>query len=378
MVAAPPRHRRSGRGVRLVAALVVAAAVTLAVGGAGLGVGGAFGTPGATTCGAKVYYADSRGVVVLDPTDDTELGVVPDSESYGQVLSSPDGTRIYNFWARSVFTGIQEIDAVTDTVLREVALPARSASSGFMAMTPDGSKLYIANDNADLYVVPVSTFVVSTVTVESSAPTTPVISSIAVSPDGSKLYLGDNQAATPIIELSTATDSVSGEIAASVISDRAISALWLSPNGGTLYAVNRDFKKLFVIATATDALIATVDLPETPGDPTYGAVSPDGAWLYVNSSDATLMRIDLGSGTVAASIAVSGAEFVAFDPTGSTAYVTNYEDPSQVVVVDVATGTITTTITGTGDYPWGITYCAAPAPPPPPGPEPAPEPRFTG
>ena len=149
------------------------------------------------------------------------------------------------------------IDTATDTVI--ATIPGISAWG--VAVTPDGSNVYVANS---FFSGTVSVTATATNTVTATIPVglSPLV--VAVTPDGSKVYAPDG-------------------------------------NGGTTVSV---------IATATNTVIATIPVGDNP----YGvAVTPDGSKAYVAINGSNIVSvIDTATNTVVGSPIPVGRSPVAF------------------------------------------------------------------
>jgi len=149
----------------------------------------------------------------------------------------------------------------------------------------------------------------------------------------------------------------------------------VSPDGRRVYitspqsATNEPASLAFVIDTATDTVIATVQV----GDGPMGvAVSPDDRKVYVgNTGSDTVSVIDTTTNTVVSTIPTGrGPTGVALTPDGSKVYVAN-DGANTASMINAATNTVTATIP-VGIFPiaFGI-FIQPPAPPSLP-------PRFSG
>ena len=145
-------------------------------------------------------------------------------------------------------------------------------------------------------------------------------------------------------------------------------ALTANPDGSAIYAANRSSDSVSVIDPRTNTVTATIP------------VGSDASWLATNAAGTMLYVVDhngvdviaTATDAVVATVASGGGNTtgVAFNQSGSTYYITNYYD-NDVSVVDAATNSITGTI-ATGSLPQGIAFTpglsvsvnAAPAAPP--------------
>ena len=115
-----------------------------------------------------------------------------------------------------------------------------------------------------------------------------------------------------------------------------------------LASSNSDLNTVSVIATATNAVVATITVDEYP---VGVAVTPNGAFAYVaNSGSNTVSVIATATNAVVATITVgAGPETLAVTPNGDYVYVANFA--STVSVIATATNAVVATITVTGFTP---------------------------
>jgi len=234
-----------------------------------------------------------------------------------------------------------------------------------VAVSPDGSKVYVTNTFSNSNTVSVIDTATNTVSA-----TIPIGASlgVAVTPDGSKVYVA-NVGAGAVSVIDTATNSVIATIPVNAF------GVAVSPDGSKVYVTNSfGFPApVSVIDTATNTIIART------GDPLQGgsfgvAVSPDGSKVYVaNGFGNTVSVIDTATNTVIATIFVRGFTSigVAVTPDGSKVYVANLAS-NTVSVIDTAANAVGPTIpVGNGPAAFGVFI----QPPPRAG---QPPPSFAG
>lgn len=144
--------------------------------------------------------------------------------------------------------------------------------------------------------------------------------SMAVSPDGTRIYVAINTGDDRILELDTSTGNQLGEFRGPQWGSYAF-GLALSPDGSRLYAASEETDELFVFDTVTRAVIATVPTGDTPRDVKLG---PDGR-VYVPAEAAN--RVDVFAGSPLAlvgSVPAAGAFHLAVAPTGDRVYVSGF------------------------------------------------------
>jgi YVTN family beta-propeller protein len=207
-----------------------------------------------------------------------------------------------------------------------------------VAVSPDGRKVYVANDGSEtVSVIDTATnMVIATIGTRGSV-------GIAVSPDGGRVYaanLGDQSLSV----IDTGTNTVIATVPVGVfpygvvVADKKVyvtncTAQCSSSSPGTVT----------VLDAVTDKVIATIPVAPTTNAPGL-AVSPDGRKVYVtNEVSDNVPVIDTATDKVIATIPVADSTSSAVSPDGTKVYIPNRGN--HVAVVDAATNTV---ITGTG------------------------------
>jgi YVTN family beta-propeller protein len=159
-------------------------------------------------------------------------------------------------------------------------------------VTPDGSKVYVANinDNSVSVIDTATNTVIATIPVSSP-------DGVAVSPDGSKVYVTNLGSAVSVI--ATATNTVIG----SPIAASSPDGVAVTPDGSKVYVANINDNSVSVIDTATNTVIGS---PIPVGNNPIGvAVTPDGSKVYVaNEQSDTVSVITTATNKVIGSITV--------------------------------------------------------------------------
>jgi YVTN family beta-propeller protein len=131
---------------------------------------------------------------------------------------------------------------------------------------------------------------------------------VAVSPDGSKVYVGNSSFPSNTVSvIDTATNTVS----ATIPDDFFPEGVAVSPDGSKVYVTHLS-GRVSVIDTAANIVIATIPIPFPALDPIGVAVSPDGRKVYVANNASffpptTVSVIDTATNTVIATIPVGFA-----------------------------------------------------------------------
>ncbi|MER5428517.1 IPT/TIG domain-containing protein [Streptomyces sp. NPDC002588] len=253
------------------------------------------------------------------------------------IALTPDGTRAYV--ANRASNTVSVIDTATSTVTHTIPT---GAGPTFTAVGPDGTRAYVVL-NTDGAVSVIDT---ATNTVTADIPVGAGASVVALSPDGARAYVSVQPADTVSV-IDTATDTVIDTVPV----PGAPIGVAITPDGTRVYVASLMSNTVSVIDTATDTVTASIPVGINP---ILLTAAPDGAHVYVtNVGDSTISVIDTATETVSAVIGVSAQpRIVAVSPDGRHAYVANYE-PDTVSVIDTAGHTVVENI-GVGDGPTGI------------------------
>ena len=317
------------------------------------------GEQSASSTGTYAYITNEFGssVSIIDTDTNTVTATVPAGNHPAGVAVNPEGTRVYvaNFYLDNyentlstlinpklmlvkgtdehVETGegtVSVIDAATNTLIATV--PVESSPVG-VAITPDGTKAYVANRGSDIVsVIDTATNTVTAMVNVGSGPT-----GVVVTPDGKKAYV-TNLYGSDVSIIDTATNTVTATVP---VGDYPFGVA-ITPDGAKVYVSNAGSSTVSVIDTATNTVTATVPV----GGWTLGtAVNPAGTKAYVtNYNDGTLSVIDTATNTVTATVFVgSGPYGVATNQDGTKVYVAN-QGSNTVSVIDAATNNIISTV----------------------------------
>ncbi|MGH8965680.1 MAG: hypothetical protein ACRDXB_10185, partial [Actinomycetes bacterium] len=199
-----------------------------------------------------------------------------------------------------------------------------------VVVSPDGTRAYTANYQ-DITVIDIAAGT-ATATIGLNS-----IETLALSPDGSRLYVPMLSGFLSIVDTATNT-----QVAAVPIPDWPTSAT-VAPDGRSVYIAHNDStsKEVFltVVDTASSAVVATV--PVIPPDPArqaagtaFLAVAPDSATVWVASNDSVTV-VDPAAHTVVATIPVPRSENISI--AGDRAYV--FRGLEGITVIDTAART---------------------------------------
>ena len=203
--------------------------------------------------GDAVYESDT--VSVIDTATNTFITNVDVGRSPSSIVITPDGSKIYvanRDNDRYGYGIVSVIDTATNKVTDTVDVGGEPNS---LAITPDGSKVYVAGgrDNDDNMVVSVidtdKNKVTDTIDVENCE----FLGDIAVTPDGTRVYVVDMAGPTFVI------DTATNEVTAMVPLGKYTDGIAVTPDGTKVYVAN-GFSNVSTIDTATNKVTATVNI----------------------------------------------------------------------------------------------------------------------
>lgn len=244
----------------------------------------------------------TQTVQVVDPSTShvvQTISYVAPQALFNGLAFSPDGTTAYASGGGSELIHTYSVSGGRLTEKAPIMLPKTTPSGAKVNMFPEGidvmpgGNLVVADHLADAAtVVNPATGVSATVAV-GHAP-----DGVAVTPDGSTAYVA-NQGANTVSVLSLAASGVSPTVVDTVTVGTHPNAEVLAGPAHRLYVADGDSDQVSVIDTKTNAVVDTIDLAPYQGarvgtNPTGLALSPDGSTLYVaNSGNNDVDVVDL-------------------------------------------------------------------------------------
>lgn len=167
----------------------------------------------------------------------------------------------------------------------------------------------------------------------------------AVTPDGSKAYVAnkDDRKFVSIIDLKAR--KMTGQIPM----PKGTQGITMSPDGKRVIAIDFTDPKFYVIDTATDKIVDTVDVDKNTIGPFRARYSQDGATLItVNANNALANIFDMKTKTQKTLKVGAQAFGIAYSPDNKTVLVSNHGDGT-ISVIDLAKGEVVSSFTaGTG------------------------------
>lgn len=210
-------------------------------------------------------------------------------------------------------------------------------TSWYVAMTPNGSKVYISTGSAIKAVDVANNYQLSTISGSSFV--------VATSPDGTKMYSADWYT-NNFKEFNSSDGVATGRSATTGMNPTAIS---VSPDGTHIYIANYNSNPATITEIVSSTFTSTSPDPQVDSvsaRPAGLVVSPDGSKLYVVMYFGNKVKEFTTANLTAAprTVSVAGtSRGVVVNSTGSKIYVTSATG-NHVVEIDTATFAITATI----------------------------------
>lgn len=267
---------------------------------------------------------------------------IPAGPTSGFVAVSPNGRLAYV--ANRAAGIVTVIDTAVNRATATIDIPAGPPQ--YLAFAPDGRRVYVSVFNEERTVVAVAVLDTTTNSVTATIPVRTRPYALAVTPDGSRVYVPNHDSGTVSV-IDTASNTVTSEI------DVAPNPHWIdfSPDGGRAYAANHESNLISVLDTQTDTVIAEVPVGTSPHSVAVHPTRPLVA--NVNYDGASVSMIDTETQEVLATVPVGlNPQAIAWSADGRFAYTANVNDDT-VSVISAETFTVTATIP-TGDAPTSI------------------------
>jgi len=253
------------------------------------------------------------------------------------------GSGLVAFVTNAQNASLSVIDTETNNVTNSVQVgmpwpdgPNPSYPSG-VAITPDGTRAYIADGDTSVWVMNTATNKIVTGIVIGPAGTAPF--QLAVTPNGKTVYVTTYDS---VVAIDTATDSVAGTISLG----KYPYGIVITSDGARAYVSNQDGKYIWVIDTKTNTVAATIQTPKL----TFGiAISPYGGRLYVTDGDTGFLVVDTKTNALLATVPTQEGDLgcLAISPDGRRAYIAVFDG---LLVIDTSTNNTVAKVPIFNDY----------------------------
>jgi YVTN family beta-propeller protein len=264
--------------------------LTIASGALGTGIAvGAQGDPGAivvTPNGEKVYVANyaAHNVSVITTASNTVTATVTiGAAETGKPIAlavTPSSADVYV--ADQGNAQVDDIATASNTVAHTIAVGSMidanilgGGDPNILAVTPEGSKLYVASYTAGT-VTDIATST-GTVTKTITLPgTTPNPNALALTPNGCQLYAHDH-ANNQVDAITVSSDEVAASPAVGTTGDPT--GMSVTPNSAHVYVANHNGNSVSVIATSTNTVSSTL-AEATVGKEPYAVLATSSQYFY--------------------------------------------------------------------------------------------------
>lgn len=250
-------------------------------------------------------------VITIDTASNTPVGApIPVGAGPLAPVASPDGTRVYV--QSSADAHVYLIDARTRAVAAVVLDPTPTGLPQGLALSPDGSRLYLLEAGSIAVMDTADGAVVGRVAFDTAAHDQ---LTAVPSHDGRVLYVAIG-AAHSVVAVDTLSLTSSAPIALN--GGGVLRGLDIAPDDRTLYAAD-DAGGFYRIDTASRAVDAT-PLPSALGSV---AVAPDGKHVYASAkTGACFVALDVASNVFSSTgIGANGCQGLALARNGSALYI---------------------------------------------------------
>jgi YVTN family beta-propeller protein len=230
---------------------------------------------------------------------------------------SGDGRRTYVVGERSVSV----IDTASNTTIATISVPV--LVGGQIALTPDGRYAYVTKSGRATLAEPDHRNVVVIDTADNAVaaviPVGGLPQEVVVTPDGRHAYVmvATDRSGYQVEVIDTASNAVTATIHSpddATSFDATFRQMTMTADGSFIHVI--DSPMVLVISTASNVITEAVSVDSGIVDP--AAIAPDGRYIYTATYSGTswrqsfaVVKVDTGSGTVAATIPLDVTDFIA-------------------------------------------------------------------
>ncbi len=303
---------------------------------------------------ALAYVANfgSDNVSVIDTSSNTVIATVMVGTQPQGVAITPDGTSVY---VANCGGDVWVIDTSSNKVASKFLVGGCPTG---VAVTPDGTRAYVTQANANS----VAVIETSSNTVVTKVPVGIAPGGVAITPDGTRAYISNvGMGSSSVSVIDTSSNTVAATVTLGNVGSVGVA---ITPDGTRAYVADA-LGSVSVIDTSTNTVDTTVSVPNVADSPVGVAITPDGAHAYVVTfgpgGTGPVSVIDTSSNTVVDMVSVgTGPTGVAVSPDGTRAYVTIATNVTgigngAVTVIDTSSNAVVGTI-GVGSSPFGVAF----------------------
>jgi YVTN family beta-propeller protein len=283
-------------------------------------------------------------VQVVDTSTNAVVKSIPTTGNGIPIALTPDQSRLYIADFNNNLVNV--IDTASNTLITTIPV---GVGANATAIAPNGILGYTANSDGT-----VTVFSVAANKVVATIPVGFFLGDVTVTPDGSTLYAsGGNTVA--VINTATNTITSTFTIPLPPVQNAALLGPFLNPSG-TLGYINQVARGVSpglinVISIPSNSIVNTLS---TGSSPFYDVFSPDGSLLYVVDAPNNVSVLNTSTNQVIANVAVgTDPASMAITPDGSSVYVANVGDGT-LSVIQTSTNTVTATVSLGAVNPFGV------------------------
>ena len=334
----------------------------------------------------RLYISDRTSnnykIVAVDPQTNSQLASIALSNSHepGDLAASPDGKKLYAVAGTDVLI----IDVLTNTVTATVSNAGGDGSSTHLAVSPDGSKVYVAShrtsSSLQIKVIDTTTNAVVNTITQWAFNSCNSVTGFGIQPSGGSLYLacsastgggggwggwggwGGSEGEFFMIDIASYNVSKTATFSNPSLNTTYVNAMAVNPDGSEVYLARANISfwgssaAVEVFNGSNGTFKQSISL--SGGFFTMlraATVTPDGSKLYVTDSSNGIYDIDLATKTVTATLpkSTSSGNDIVMSSDGSAIYTSMSGD-----VYDNATSNDSSqaTITGTFSNAYNLAY----------------------
>lgn len=316
-----------------------------------------------TPDGSRLLVATTANSVdVIDPATRSVSATI--SGFGGPVGIAVDRTGRYAYVGNDGGHSISKIDLATSAVLRVFALPVTNPTANpiDVVLSPDGTRAYATLYYGGIAVVDTTNGYVSTI------PTTGGPRNAAITPDGTRLLVAQNNNGSLLV-----VDAQTLAVVATVVGLNGPWDVTVNALGTFAYVTNDGGNTVSVVDLQTLSIVSTITGFSGPREIVLNAA---GTTAYVaNTNGTTVSSVDLATGAISPLGTFVRPYTLAISPSGDTVWV-GEEDDRRVTPITIApttpgvptvvagdsgvTVTVTPPVTGTGGPPDAYTVSGTP------------------
>ena len=285
----------------------------------------------------------------------TTLNQIPYANLFLACAITPDGKKIY-VADRNLAT-VTVLDAKTFSVIKTIVTPSAGAVD-IISSPPSFQRIYVSNQITGVLTV-IST---ATDTVLGNVNLGGSPNRVAITPDGSRLFVGQSVGGLVLI-LDALTSTSTPTLLASVLVGGKPGATSITPNGQTAYTASATNSTLTIIDIKTLSTTGIISFPGGSG--TFGSsILPNGSLLFAtNLQNNTVGVVNMESNLIVATIALSSPVanpfWMASTPDSKIVFV--IDQASHIIPIDTNTLLAGTPLVGSGIF-QDIVISADPSP----------------